>query len=192
VSIHVFGNQNKCRELSPRVTLRKRRRGVVAYNSLDPMPRFRPKGVLERSAASDLWKHTLSKIPTLYGRLSYLASLRDSNSGNYRHHGLTALFGREESAKALRASHEQAFAEWLTLSLADKSHDLTSYLASLEEDRVLVAAHWLRSRLYRTQAPNSAHKMERALFCADMEALLETVRDAPGASEPDPGSSRPE
>src|SRR5580700_1296887 len=129
------------------------------------MPRFRTKGVLERSAASDFSKHTLSKIPTLYGRLSYLASLRDTNSGNYRHHGLTALFGREESAKALRQSHEQAFAEWLSLTLADKSHDLTSYLASLEEDRVQVAAHWLRSRIYRTQAPISAHEMQRALFC---------------------------
>lgn len=156
------------------------------------MPRFRTKGVLERSAASDLWKHTLSKIPTLYGRLSYLASLRDANSGSYRHHGLTALFGREESAKALRESHEQAFTEWLSLFLADKSHDLTSYLASLEEDRVLVAGHWLRSRIYRTQAPSSAHEMERALFCSDMEALLESIRNAPGASEPSPGSSPPE
>jgi len=63
------------------------------------MRRFKPKGVLERSAAADLWKHTLSRIPTAYGRLMYLGSLRDPNSGIYRHHGLSAAFGREESGR---------------------------------------------------------------------------------------------
>src|SRR5580658_3729115 len=99
------------------------------------MPRFKPKSVLETSAISDLWKHTLSRIPTLFGRLAYLAGLRDPNSGAYRHHGLSAVFGREESGKALRESHEQAFVEWLKLSLAEKHGDLVSHLARLEEER---------------------------------------------------------
>ncbi|MDP9115300.1 MAG: hypothetical protein M3O20_16675, partial [Acidobacteriota bacterium] len=75
------------------------------------MPRFKPKGMLERDALADLWKHTLSQIPTVYGRLVYLASLRDPNSGTYRHHGLSASFGREQSIYALRKSHEQTFLE---------------------------------------------------------------------------------
>jgi len=37
--------------------------------------------------------------------------LRDANSGQYRHYGLSAAFGREESALALRQSHEQVFKE---------------------------------------------------------------------------------
>src|SRR5580658_8601899 len=102
------------------------------------MPRFKPKSVLETSAISDLWKHTLSRIPTLFGRLAYLASLRDPNSGAYRHHGLSAVFGREESGKALRESHEQAFVEWLKLSLAEKYEDLARYLATLEDPQGLI------------------------------------------------------
>ena len=71
------------------------------------MPRFKVKGALERSAAEDLWRHTLSRIPTLFGRIAYLASLRDPNSGIYRHHGLSAVFGRDESSNACaRATSE--------------------------------------------------------------------------------------
>src|SRR5262249_45578568 len=96
------------------------------------MPRLR-KGALERSAAEDLWKRTLCQIPTVYGRLSYLASLRDQNSGIYRHHGLMAVFGREESSRALRESHESAFREWIHLSMREKKQDLTQHFAGLDD-----------------------------------------------------------
>ena len=42
----------------------------------------------ERGAAADVWRHTLSQIPYLYGRLAYLGSLRNANTGRYEHHGL--------------------------------------------------------------------------------------------------------
>jgi hypothetical protein len=140
------------------------------------MPRFKPKAVLERSAIGDLWKNTLSRIPTVYGRLTYLASLRDPNSGAYRHHGLSAIFGRDEGGKALRESHENTFVEWLKLSLAEKHADLSLYLAPLEEPSDVVIEHWLKSGLYRTIAPAAARPVETDLFCHDLTALLETFR----------------
>jgi len=141
------------------------------------MPRFKPKGVFEQSAAADLWKHTLARIPTAYGRLVYLASLRDANSGIYRHHGLSVTFGREESTKALRESHEQVFAEWLSLPLEEKGQDLRSYLNSMDEPGLMVVSHWLNSRSYRFQAPSSALPMERELFSQDLDALLQVFRN---------------
>src|ERR1700732_1559564 len=135
------------------------------------MPRFKSKGVLERTALADLWKHTLSQIPTLFGRLAYLASLRDPNSGAYRHHGLSAAFGREESARALKESHERIFSEWLNLALVDKSGDLRTYLQSLDDRQGSVVVHWLRSNHYRAQIPDSARPMESELFHTDLEAL---------------------
>src|ERR1700682_6509675 len=108
----------------------------VAYNGERrnrKMPRFKSKGMLERNALADLWKHTLSQIPTTYGRLAYLASLRDPNSGAYRHHGLSAAFGREECGKALKQSHERIFSEWLNLAFAEKSWDLRNYLQGLDD-----------------------------------------------------------
>ena len=154
------------------------------------MPRFR-KSALERSAAGDLWKHTLSQIPTVYGRLSYLASLRDQNSGIYRHHGLAAMFGREESSKALRESHEESFLEWLNLSLREKQLDLVDYFTGLEDPLNVVVDHLIRSGIYRSQVPVKARRMEQRLFCTDLEALLETIRNGlPGVAPAPPASPR--
>jgi hypothetical protein len=154
------------------------------------VPRFN-KVALERTAAGDLWKHTLSQIPTLYGRLSYLASLRDPNSGIYRHHGLAAMFGREESNRALRESHEQAFVEWIRLAMREKKVDLTQHFSSLVDPPKVVVDHLWTSRAYEAQVPASARRAERRLFCADLEALLETIRNAMRGDAPTQGSSRP-
>jgi hypothetical protein len=161
----------------------------VAYNGYTRMPRFRPKGVLERSASGDLWRHTLAQIPSLYGRVFYLASLRDPNSGIYRHHGLSAMFGRDESSNALRLSHEQNFREWIKLPLRGQHADLAGYLASLEDPRQMVVEHWLKSRVYRTLVPGSARRTERELFCRELEALLETLRNDSGGVGKAPASS---
>ncbi len=142
------------------------------------MPRFKPKGTLERSASGDLWKHTLSKIPTVFGRLFYLGSLRDPISGTHRHHGLSTMFGREESIKALRSSHEEAFTEWLALSLKEKYTDLVRYFESMEEPRESAVDHWLRTESYRAYVPGAAEEFENELFCADLKNLLGAIRNA--------------
>lgn len=161
------------------------------------MPRFRPVAGLERSALADLCKHNLSKIPTVCGRLVYLATLRDGNSGVYRHHGLITSFGREEAVRALRESHQATFRTWLELSLAEKNDDLRDYLVALDDPQEEVVEHWLHSRVYRSYVPASAIKAEADLFCQDIETLLELRRNEAvrrrlrsGADTQDQGSSR--
>jgi len=154
------------------------------------MPRFRPKGMLERNALADLWKHTLSQIPSIYGRLVYLASLRDANSGIYRHHGLSNAFGREESLSALRKSHEDTFREWLNLPLPDKSADLVTYFLDVEEDARQVVAYLARATPYLSQLPDSASRAQRRQFKMEMEILLELIKNVSGG-ERFPGSARP-
>ena len=146
------------------------------------MPRFKPKGMLERDALADLWKHTLSQKPTLYGRLVYLASLRDPNSGAYRHHGLSAAFGRDQSTYALRKSHEQAFLEWLTIPLAAKNTDFRAYLqsASTEDSPQAVVTYLARGAPYVSQAPDAAGPAQREQFKLEVEILLELVKNDSG------------
>jgi hypothetical protein len=156
------------------------------------MPRFRPPAKLERSALADLWKHTLSRIPTVSGRLVYLASLRDVNSGTYRHHGLIMAFGRDEGVRALRDSHQEAFQSWLRLSLLEKSEDLRGYLTALDEPQEHVVEHWLQSGVYRSYVPATAIEVETDLFCSDLETLLEllkhdAIRRRPRSSGDSPG-----
>src|SRR5580698_6013499 len=141
------------------------------------MPRFRPTGKLERSALADLCKHTLSRIPTVSGRLIYLATLRDLHSGTYRHHGLITAFGRDEAVKALRESHQDAFQGWLKLSLTEKNEDLRDYLMALDEPQEEIVRHWLQSGVYRSYVPASAIKAETDMFCRDLETLLELLRN---------------
>lgn len=141
------------------------------------MPRFKSRAGLERNAEGDLWKNTLSKITTVFGRLAYLASLRDPNSGIYRHHGLTVAFGRDESIRALREQHEQIFYEWLNLPLADKSSELSSYMLALDDPTNLVLEHWVRNKPYATYPPAVALNVERDLFIADLEALIAAFRN---------------
>jgi hypothetical protein len=135
--------------------------------------------MLERSATADLFKHTLSRIPTVFGRLAYLASLRDPVSGIYRHHGLTAIFGREESRKALYDSHWNVFRNWLNLSLEEKSEDLRAYLNSLEDPTADVLQHWSEATIYRTYMPSAVRQAEEELFLREFDVLLEILDCAP-------------
>ncbi|MDP1532609.1 MAG: hypothetical protein Q8L92_03395, partial [Rubrivivax sp.] len=48
-----------------------------------------------KSASDDVWRRTLRQIPTVYGRLVYLAQRRSPDSGLYEHHGLAKMFGEE-------------------------------------------------------------------------------------------------
>jgi hypothetical protein len=146
--------------------------------------------MLERNALADLWKHTLSQIPSTYGRLVYLASLRDANSGAYRHHGLSAAFGREESQSAMRKSHEDVFLEWLTLPLSAKSADLIIHFQNLEENPRQVVTYLSRAAPYLSQAPDSAGSAQRRQFKMEMEILLELIKNDSGG-ELFPGSARP-
>jgi len=151
------------------------------------MPRPK-KGALERSAIGDLWRRTLSQIPTVYGRLAYLASLRDQNSGIYRHHGLAAMFGRDESSRALRESHEETFLEWLNMPMREKKLDLGRHFSGLEDPVPVVVEYLLSTGAYRSQPPASALPMEQQLFCADLEALLDTIKGGMSGAGTDRGS----
>jgi hypothetical protein len=150
------------------------------------MNRARFKGSLERSAASDLWRNTLSQIPTVFGRLIYLSSLRGNDTGAYEHHGLAMIFGHKDADSALRRSHEDAFAEWLTFSLEQQKADLDLYLAALTARRKTVIETWLRLTPYRNLIPVSARSAERGLFLSDFETLLEILRSEYGVAAPDP------
>jgi hypothetical protein len=135
---------------------------------------------LDRGAAADLWRHTLSQIPCLFGRLAYLSSLRNSNTGHYEHHGLALIFGEEESDRTLRECHHQAFGEWLTYGLEHQKADLDLYFSTLGTDKRTLLATWLRLAPYRNLVPTTARSAERRLYLSDLETLLSLLKDAHG------------
>jgi hypothetical protein len=141
-----------------------------------------------RPAKVDLWKRTLEQIPTLYGRLVYLTSLRNSDSGEYQHHGLALVFGAKAADEALRESHWETFQEWLASPLAQQKADVTEYMAQLPTDRAVLVENWLQIAPYRNLPPAEARFEERELFCADLETLLQLLKDERTGAARNPGA----
>lgn len=140
---------------------------------------------LQHTAGADLWRNTLSQIPTVFGKLVYVSSLRNPVTGRYEHHGLALVFGDDEAARALRKSHAQAFAEWLSFNLEEQKADLDLYLSGVLEDKRKIVETWLSVRTYRTFIPASAKTVEKRLYMADIEALIALLKNAYGAAGPD-------
>lgn len=150
------------------------------------MKQFESRTSLDRGAAPDLWRHTLSQIPSLFGRLVYLCSLRDPNTGNYEHYGLAQVFGESEANRVLRESHHQAFSSWLCLTLEQQKADLDLYLSGLSGNRATILDTWIRLQPYRNLIPSTAREVERELYMADLDAILGLLKNEYGVASPDP------
>lgn len=146
----------------------------------------RGRGGLDRTASEDLFRQTLARISSLYGRLIYLSSLRDPNTGAYRHYGLATAFGRDQSAEALQSSHRRTFREWLKLGLAEKHSDLVGYLETLDDPKGLVVRYWMESQGYLGCIPDTASKADRALYTSDIQQLLTVISHSYGAGRSGP------
>ncbi len=152
------------------------------------MPSERENVVLARNAASDLWRNTLSQIPSVFGRLMFLSSLRNLNSGRYEHHGLALVFGSYEASKALKKSHREAFAEWLSYDIEEQKADLDLYLSEQPDHKRTILKTWEKLEPYRNILPSSVKDVERKLYLADLRAILNLLKNASGAGDPDPES----
>lgn len=142
--------------------------------------------VFDRSAAADLWRNTVSQIPSVFGRLVYLASLRNPNNGSYEHHGLALVFGEDEADKALKNSHAAVFAEWLTFNIEQQKADLDLYISGLFENKRVVIETWMRLAPYRNLPPTSVRSVEKHLYIADFTAILDLLKAGYDAAVPDP------
>jgi hypothetical protein len=140
---------------------------------------------IERTAAADMWRNTLLQIPSVFGRLVYLSSLRNAVTGKYEHHGLALMFGEHDARRALRKSHASAFAEWLSFNLEQQKADLDLYLSTVAADKPSIVENWLSVAAYKIFIPNSATTVEKRLYAADIVALIALLKNEYGAACPD-------
>jgi hypothetical protein len=127
------------------------------------------------------WRSVLGPIPTLFGKLRHLSSLKSPDTGRYSHPALMSLVGTEEADRELRRAHHQVFERWISLSLEEQKADLDEYLD---------AAGWASgSFFYRDLPPQGARDVERQLYFADIETLLELIDSAQSARQGPAGRS---
>jgi hypothetical protein len=127
-----------------------------------------------------LWRKTLSQVPTVFGRLAFLASLRDAATGRYSHEALLRILGPEDTDRALCNSHHQVFSEWLRFSLAEQKSDLDEYFSTTGISRQALE--------YRHLMPPTARDVERQLYLTDLETLLELLKYEHGGAFSIPGA----
>jgi len=153
------------------------------------MKRTDDDAALGRGAVSDLWRNTLSQISSHFGRLVYVAGLRNPNNGRYEHHGMSLVFGEDEANRALKKSHVILFREWLTFNLQQQMADVELYFASLTENRDEVVREWVKLAPYRNLVPAAAKNVERKLYVADLTTVLQALKNAIAAAGPDRAAS---
>lgn len=128
-----------------------------------------------RSVLRDFTINTLAAIPNLYGRLTYIASLRDLSSGKYEHAGLAALYPQGAVQEALECCHLEIFRKILETPLSIQETDLRECLENMPKPLSETVAHWRQMESYRILPPEKAPDYLRELFFSNLRALLEIL-----------------
>jgi hypothetical protein len=130
----------------------------------------------DETPAAELWSRTLVKIPSVFGRLVYLASLRDLHSGRYQHFGFAQRFSESVADQTIRRSHKNVFMDWLCFSLEQQRQDLENYLKSLEGDHAVIVQNWLQWPPFMNWIPVQTKPADQELFRSDLEIILDLIR----------------
>jgi hypothetical protein len=130
-----------------------------------------------RRIIQDFTVTTLVAIPGEFGRLTYIASLRDLSSGRYEHAGLAALYPDEAVQQALELCHEQIFERVLETPLARQEADLKECLERMPGGLGSSLTHWRRMEAYRVLMPERSPGYLKELFCSNLRALLELLQE---------------
>lgn len=129
-----------------------------------------------QQAYDDLVNRSLSRIPCELGRLIYLASTREYNTGHYYHQGLADRFGAEAAQKALEIAHRQAFYKVSAYSLENLAEELERYLESTKEEPLECLRAWQKLEPYRVAVPAEVNATVARLFTSNLRLALAILR----------------
>ena len=120
----------------------------------------------------DFSSRTLAAISSVFGRLYYVSSLKDSISGRYEHDGLKSLYPESAVQQALSHCHEELFSRILETPLRDQERDLRECLVSAGEQYWDVVESWRENRGFENMEPDGLPDYLNDLFRSNMGALL--------------------
>lgn len=124
----------------------------------------------------DFASTTLASIPNMYGRLVYIASLRDLSSGSYEHAGLAALYSPRAVQEALESCHYELFQKILETPLSIQAQDLSECLQGMAGSYDSTLSHWREMEAYRVLLPGNIPDYLKELFFSNLRALIEILQ----------------
>ena len=125
-----------------------------------------------RAVIEDFSSQTLAAIPTDFGRLYYVSSLKDADSGRYEHDGLRTLYSENAVQAGLSHCHEELFSRILETPLREQERDLHACLGSAGDKFRDVVENWRENRCFQEMCPEGLPDYLQDLFCSNMGALL--------------------
>jgi hypothetical protein len=131
---------------------------------------------------SDFVDLALSKIPSSFGKLTFLAGLRDDSTGRYTDPLAALAYGKVLDA-VLERRHREIFFAWLVLDLATQSTQVAQHLAVDDKDQNTLIEQWIQERLYEKLIPSAAGEVERKLFVSDLMTILLLLQGQLNSSE---------
>jgi hypothetical protein len=129
-----------------------------------------------KSVVRDFASTTLASIPNMYGRLVYIASLRDLSSGSYEHAGLAALYSPRAVQEALESCHYELFQKILETPLSIQAQDLSECLQGMAGSYDSTLSHWRETEAYRVLLPGNIPDYLKELFFSNLRALIEILQ----------------
>ena len=142
----------------------------------------------QNPGSGESWSRDISQIETAYGRLVYLANLRNPDSGRYEHF-VTDSSASGSANRSLRSLHELIFREWVSYSLESQKEDIERYIAGIDRaDHTELIDAWLRLTPYKNLVPAAIQGPERQKHISDFEVILGLLKNVYGVSSPDPNA----
>jgi hypothetical protein len=129
------------------------------------------------SALSNDGGQILASLPNDLSRLIYLTSIRDYNSGTYRHQVLSQQYGEASAHSFFEACHQQIFSRLLANPIAKYVQEIEDYLRYSRAERRSFLDTWNSLQAYRAAVPLKAPKRACEAFFLNIRTALLVVEN---------------
>ena len=139
---------------------------------------------IEESARRES-EEILSPFPNDLTRLIYLASIRDYNSGTYRHPVLSRRYEAMVAHRAFQICHKQVFGRLLTDPINKYVEQLEGYIRYSRAERDLFITAWKSLQAYRATIPLQVSTRASELFSLNVKialSILERLQERQSAA----------